>query len=135
MSSKTWLVTGANRGMGLEWVTQVDIAGSAGRYALRPAIGSFLSLQILALENTIVIAAGRPIDDFQELEKLQEKYAGKLKVVEMELLQPDTIKVKALWQLHTMCTPVSSKAGPKLNDTLMQAGCSSRSCSITPQWH
>lgn len=48
----------------------------------------------MAEENTIVIAAGRPIDDFQELEELQGKYAGKLTIVKMELLQPDTIKVR-----------------------------------------
>ncbi|KAL0033178.1 hypothetical protein WJX79_007935 [Trebouxia sp. C0005] len=47
-----WLVTGANSGMGLEWV-----------------------LQVLSLSNTSVIAAARPTDDF---EPLLRKAAAKL---------------------------------------------------------
>lgn len=92
--------------MGLEWVTQVYIAEEAGRHALTPATCSSLSVQLLVKEDTTVIAAGRPVDDFQELENLLEEHAGRLTVVKMELLQPDTIKVKAPWQLHMMCMPV-----------------------------
>ncbi|KAL3148373.1 hypothetical protein ABBQ38_013830 [Trebouxia sp. C0009 RCD-2024] len=58
--------------MGLEWVAQV-----------------------LAQENTTVIAAGRLSDDFQELKQLQKLNAGRLRIVKMELLQPDTITAVA----------------------------------------
>lgn len=72
MSSTVWMVTGSNRGMGLEWVSQ-----------------------LLLLRNTTVIAAARPVDDFVELHKLHHQFRHRLLIVEMELLDQNTIKAAA----------------------------------------
>ncbi|DBB13667.1 TPA: hypothetical protein ACH3X3_000686 [Trebouxia sp. C0006] len=70
-----WLVTGANSGMGLEWVSQV-----------------------LSLSNTTVVAAARPTDDFQDLSSLQHDFHSRLMIVEMELLDPSTVEETKLVQ-------------------------------------
>ena len=41
--------------------------------------------QILDLPDTSVIAGGRPGDEFQDLEKLQNQYKSRLSIVQMEL--------------------------------------------------
>lgn len=69
VAGTVWLVTGANSGMGLEWVSQV-----------------------LSLSNTSVVAAARPTDDFEHLLSLQRNFDSRLTVVEMELLDPSTVE-------------------------------------------
>ena len=51
-------------------------------------------LQILSTTDSKVIGAGRPVDDFQELSRLQGEYKDRLTIVKLELLQLDTIQAR-----------------------------------------
>lgn len=64
-----WAVTGATRGMGLEFCTQ-----------------------ILSLHNTKVIAGARPGENADDLQALSEKYEGRVMIVQMELLDKESVK-------------------------------------------
>jgi NAD(P)-dependent dehydrogenase (short-subunit alcohol dehydrogenase family) len=68
----TWLVTGANRGIGLEYVTQ-----------------------ILKQENTHVIATARTPDKADELKQLQDKHKDRLQLVKLDLADESSIKAAA----------------------------------------
>lgn len=67
---------------------------------LRPTCS--LHLQLLLLRNTTVIAAARPVDDFVELHKLHHQFRHRLLIVEMELLDQNTIKASGV-QTTTLC--------------------------------
>ena len=47
---------------------------------------------MLALPNTSVIAAARPSDDFEGLDKLHNEFKDRLFVVKMELLDVHTVQ-------------------------------------------
>ena len=46
------------------------------------------------MPGTAVIAAARPVDSFDGLEKLQKEFANRLLVVKMELLDAGTIQAR-----------------------------------------
>lgn len=90
-----WAVTGATRGMGLEFCTQVGSSMQKfrplqSRDIPEPAL--FL-LQILSLHNTKVIAGARPGENADDLQALSEKYEGRVMIVQMELLDKESVKV------------------------------------------
>ena len=62
---------------------------------------------MLALPNTSVIAAARPTDDFDGLDKLQDEFKDRLLVVKMELLDADTVQASqcesVVISLHNRC--------------------------------
>lgn len=95
-SSTVWAVTGATRGMGLEFCTQVIIGGS--KFSVKQCqaeTGKSTSplLQILSLQNTKVVAGARPGENAEDLQALSKKYEGRVMIVEMELLDKESVKV------------------------------------------
>lgn len=89
--SAVWAVTGATRGLGLEYCKQVNctLPGS-----LRASwTHSHNTLQILALPGTKVIAGARPGENQDDLKLLSDQNEGRLLPVQMELLDKDSVKV------------------------------------------
>ncbi|KAL0022088.1 hypothetical protein WJX79_005954 [Trebouxia sp. C0005] len=68
-AATVWAVTGATRGMGLEFCTQ-----------------------ILSLHNTKVVPGARPGENADDLQALSKKYEGRVMIVEMELLDKESVK-------------------------------------------
>ncbi len=52
-----------------------------------------LVLQILSLHNTKVVAGARPGENADDLHALSKKYEGRVMIVEMELLDKESVKV------------------------------------------
>jgi len=50
-------------------------------------------LQILSLHNTKVVAGARPGENADDLQALSKKYEGRVMIVEMELLDKESVKV------------------------------------------
>lgn len=97
-SSTVWVVTGATRGLGLEFCTQVrcrvDCAHlSQPRSGLLCFKGATSALQILALQHTSVVAGARPGENTDDLQALSKQYVGRLMIVEVELLDKNSVKV------------------------------------------
>jgi len=90
-----WAVTGATRGMGLEFCTQV----ASPMQKFRPLQSRDIPkpvlcvLQILSLHNTKVVAGARPGEIADDLQALSKKYEGRVMIVEMELLDKESVKV------------------------------------------
>ena len=96
--STVWAVTGATRGMGLEFCTQVvfsiiECTGVHIKSFYVQLVTMLNLLQILALANTKVVAGARPGENADDLEDLSRKYQGRVMIVEMELLDKTSVKV------------------------------------------
>lgn len=94
-ASTVWAVTGATRGMGLEFCTQVTFPMQQSRPLQNRDIPKpiILVLQILSLHNTKVVAGARPGENADDLQALSKKYEGRVMIVEMELLDKESVKV------------------------------------------
>ena len=46
------------------------------------------------MPDTAVVAAARPIDSFEGLEKLKQDFEARLLIIKMELLEADTIQAR-----------------------------------------
>lgn len=105
-SSTVWVVTGATRGLGLEFCTQVRSVMGRTRKRGTCYSNSYLEAtsapQILALQHTNVVAGARPGESADELRALSKKYEGRVMIVEVELLNKDSVKVKIVLDLRCL---------------------------------
>lgn len=100
--STVWLVTGANRGMGFAYVSQVKALSEAplrARTTLKPEWNYgpdlYKCLQILSKPRTKVIAAARPADDCSELHALSNVHGNRMMIVPLELSDFNTVQATA----------------------------------------
>jgi NAD(P)-dependent dehydrogenase (short-subunit alcohol dehydrogenase family) len=83
---KTWLITGANSGLGLE-----------------------MAQQLLAEGHTVIATARRP----ESLAQLKQHHAARLDVVQLDLLETDSIvsAIKSAFERHERIDVIVSNAG------------------------
>ena len=97
MTYTTWFVSGSNRGMGLQWVTQASEAYNCFSCCQTLYQHDTLRvLQILNMPDTFVVAGGRPGDEVEGLNRLQQQYQDRLNVVDLEVTSVASVQAGCL---------------------------------------
>lgn len=91
MSGHVWVVTGGNRGIGLEFVKQAS--RSCARQFLSNFVTIFGCLQLLLAPTNRVVACARSPETAKHLQTLCKNHPGQLHLVALDLSNPVTAQV------------------------------------------
>jgi len=97
-AAQVWLITGATRGIGAEFVRQVCVPAQSRRHnsshdAIRIRHPVDNMLQVLAKDNTVVLAGARSPDKSDSLKSLQRQYSERLQILSLDVACTSSIQV------------------------------------------
>lgn len=122
-----WVVTGANRGIGLEFIVQVTYY-SACELLMQfcPGLHLYRSIlhgaQILAMPDTSVVAGVRTPEKAIDLQKLADKHGDRLHIVKLDLANIETITVSGVLLLGLSPTTLTTRVCGRLGTYSVQTG-------------
>lgn len=97
-AAQVWLITGATRGVGAEFVRQVCMPAQSHRHssshdAIRVRHPIDNMLQVLAKDHTVVLAGARSPDKSESLKSLQRQYCARLQILSLDVACTSSIQV------------------------------------------
>lgn len=98
-----WVITGASRGIGAEFIEQVRVAlafGSIYQHKSHECVLILAVPQILANEQAVVIAGARSPESSKELQELHELHSERLHLVSLDVASTSSIQVCAIQTLR-----------------------------------
>ena len=93
-SEEVWLITGASRGIGAELVKQVWLRAAQHVLHSELAFTQMLLAQVLAKDNTKVIAGARSPKTSPLLHNLQDQFQDRLHILTLDLSSTASILVQ-----------------------------------------